>query len=318
MKSNIIEKQSTTSITLEVDPEIANWMVGEIPANRSQCSLYLDSGGGKAWLSLVDAGVYKTNTSYNKIEELIIETLKIETLDVNAFISFGPGDGGTDYKILSSLLEPIHYIPIDISNVLLLRSILKLRDIAHIPFGILGDFEEGFSFIRNKLEKEVNAPIIVSMIGNTLGNLDINENPLLANLAGFLKKGDYLVLHVSVYSQSWEFKSDYWVQKENHTSKMRQWIAQGISRKTNKEMEEVLRNYAELEITERIHSDIPNSRSINFSYRGDKILSIRRYDWASFIGWIKQNMDPFEIIREGYFIEGDRETGSACILLKRS
>lgn len=308
-----------TSINLEVDPEVAKSMLNQVPMTWNQRSLYLGIDGGNSWLSLVDAEEYRTSASVKKIQELIVDTVKIEKLTIKSFVSFGPGDGEMDKLLISEIKEHLHYVPVDISEGLLYKSIIKLSTESLITVGILGDFEEGFHFIRKRLESLINSdsPTIVSMIGNTLGNLDKYEKHLLTKLKNFLKKDDYLLLQVSTFDQNWKIENDFWYNKENHTKKMRRFFAKGLARKGGINEEYILQNYEKVRIDVSDRSNIPNTNSIDFTFEKKKILSIRRYDWISFKRWIKDKFVDFEIEREDDFIDKKYLVGSGCILLKK-
>ncbi|MBB5867876.1 putative SAM-dependent methyltransferase [Allocatelliglobosispora scoriae] len=121
------------------------------------------------------------------------------------YVSLGPGTGKKDRIVLETLVgrQPdLMYVPVDMS-VDMLKQCLDATDGLSpemLSFPINLDFSSIFSIAELRTvtaQLGGGAPILYSLLGNTLANFD-DDKELLRNLATLLRPQDRLVLEVAV------------------------------------------------------------------------------------------------------------------------
>lgn len=306
-------------IPIEADPEVAKTALDTpLPRNWNQRALYLGIDGARGWLSVVRKQDYLDASDKEKMRQQLLAVIK--GLKIQTFVSMGPGDAETDHEIvinLSGLNGQIIYLPVDISEGLIQVAFRKIRDHAFVPVGILGDFEERFRFISERLESRIESPALVGLLGNTLGNLDRFESTFLRQIENWLNPGDFVLLDVSIASINWTLESDIRSKPSDHFDEMRRFYVAGVSRQTGNPIGELLNNYQERVEYRRGISDVPNTQSIDLfdKLTQVKIVSLRRYHWESFINWLQENFN-FHIQLEQSCFFSDSQLGSGMVLLK--
>jgi hypothetical protein len=283
-------------VTLLADPSVVEHQIRDpLPAGWHLRDCYLGTEGARAWLKVVDDPTYETTEQDRSLRSLLLRA--VEGLDVRTFVSFGPGDANLDTQLAGQLRlrEPLlQYIPVDISDGLLLRAVTFMQKKARVPVGILGDFEEGFSFIQQALQRYTIQPLLLALLGNTLGNLDRLESNFLSNVRLMLKKGDYLLLDISLASANWRLDMDSRGQPARYGDGHRRFIANGVAKRHGQTVEAVVRNFSKwIHFSDRTHSDIPNSKGVNIEFRESSrsrrlVYEIRRYDWNSIRAWLER------------------------------
>jgi hypothetical protein len=181
--------------------DLYKYLKGSSPASWGQRALYVGTDGASSWLSMSELPEYQI--SFNKLVAGF-RKLVPPTRSVASVISLGPGDGATDVALLTSLrrLEsaPIQYVPIDISEGLLLSAMRHLDGNLpagfHMPFGVLGDFEYGWKTFSNLLPPPMDGSRLFSLLGNTASNLDSGLEQFFSAAWGNLEPGDYLLFDV--------------------------------------------------------------------------------------------------------------------------
>lgn len=306
-------------IPIEADPKISEKLLGKSLPGWHQRSLYLGTDGASGWLKLVEESAYLPSFDIDKIRKQILEA--VSNLQIKTFVSLGPGDAEIDREIAIKLKrnsEIPTYIPVDISDGLLQKAISVLHEHAHVPVGILSDFEERFSFITARLSGRTQKPLLIGLLGNTLGNLDRFEESLLRQIESWLPQGSYVLIDVSVVSTKWNFTNDFRTTASAHSDAQRRFYAYGLARQIGIPVEEFLPNYEQRFKIRKGRSDVPKTKAIEYfdGVTSKKILSIRRYDWAPFLNWIERNFN-FKIVYQKKFLFRGAEHGSGCVLLKK-
>lgn len=123
------------------------------------------------------------------------------------YVSIGPGTGEKDAQVLRHLASvaagPIVYIPVDISADLLRLSLdtsmqgidESAVDVLPIELDIAGEL--GLGGLKKVIELMTDGPVLLSLLGNTLGNFKEDDGMLarIADLVG--RKDDILLMEVA-------------------------------------------------------------------------------------------------------------------------
>jgi uncharacterized SAM-dependent methyltransferase len=123
------------------------------------------------------------------------------------YVSLGPGTGEKDRIILATLfphMPELRYMPVDMSTEMLQTSAREvsrdpgLDDLPILPVQLDFSLSESVTNFRRLLDVLIgDAPVLFSLLGNTLANFD-EESRLLADLtANLLRPNDRLLLEVA-------------------------------------------------------------------------------------------------------------------------
>jgi len=243
--------------------------------------MFCSDDAGRYWLS---------RTGGRAAPELFPELLgayrDLATLATGArsLISLGPGDGSADVELLRVLSgpdRPLEYVGMDINRVLLEHVLARTRTVARST-GIRMDFEGngGTEWIR-----AAPGPRLVSLLGNTLGNLDVDEYDFVAKVTGALDRGDCFLVSLACGRFSEQDIAD----RMNGLSGLRTLLANGLLSSgvvaTLDEGEKEVQDAARVEAGT---SDIPGCSALKVVHvpSGRRLLNVRRYDPASFSAWM--------------------------------
>jgi len=161
---------------------------------------YLTSDQAQAYLDLEDEKEYKeqvTNKELSLIDENIDEILKEIGGGPLNIIDLGCGDGKKVVKFIEKLKGRIktRYCPVDISGYMVTQAIdrikkLKAGEVVEFQWNI-SDFEniENITELLRQGEFKKN---LILLLGNTLGNFEINE--LLYEIRSSMKGNDLLII----------------------------------------------------------------------------------------------------------------------------
>jgi uncharacterized SAM-dependent methyltransferase len=161
---------------------------------------YLKPEQSQAYLDLEDSNEYRENVIQREIDlingnvEELLEKMKGENLNI---IDLGCGDG-KKAKIFVKHLKgkvKLRYCPVDISSYMVGKAIENVKEIdageiVEFQWNI-SDFEniENISILLRQGEFKKN---LFLLLGNTLGNFEINE--LLYEIRSSMKGGDFLLI----------------------------------------------------------------------------------------------------------------------------
>lgn len=311
-------------ILLIADNVIVDQLIKDpLPDDWHTRDCYFGAEGAKAWLGATGDTSYEPESQQRALRKILLRA--VDKIDVRTFVSFGPGDASQDEELVIRLRnnEPwLQYIPIDISDGLLHRAISRMKEQVRVPVGILGDFEERLGFITRTLRDYATPPLLLALLGNTLGNLDRFEERFLRGIRGIMRAGDCILLDISLAGPKWALSSDRRGHHAGYGEGYRRFIATGVSRRHGCSVESVFRNFEQ-----RIHfsapherSDIPNTNTIFITFREDGqasgrlVYSIRRYDWDTVCNWLEQTLNLKVEFSEKVFI--DDMIGDGVVLLK--
>jgi uncharacterized SAM-dependent methyltransferase len=162
---------------------------------------YLTPEQAQAFLDLEKDEGYQKNVIKKEIElinsniDLIIKKLGKNPINI---IDLGCGDGKKAFIFVQHLKEgklPLRYCPIDISNYMVEKALEKMKainagEVVEFQWNI-SDFEN-LENVANLLRKGRYKNNLFLLLGNTLGNFEINE--LMYEVRSSMKDGDYLLI----------------------------------------------------------------------------------------------------------------------------
>lgn len=310
-------------ISIVAHPGISFVCLNEpLPREWRQRALYI-RGGARRWLALAKDRDYISTETSRSINAMLLRAA--QHAEVHTIVSLGPGDGETDFEIVTHIKNrqpSLRYIPVDISDSLLQTAIRKVAEQVYVPIGILADFEEHLAFINRKIKQFGRGPILFSLLGNTLGNLDRFERAFVGTLRTMMRHSDMLLIDISLAGSEWSIGQDRRGVVDSYVGPNRTFIASAIARKTGESFEAI--DFAKrIRVSEAISdSDVPNSKTIKLIDKGvdgasgaGQVLSIRRYDWESVKMWFQQQ--GFDSIYDEK-IWADGVSGDGVLLLRRS
>ena len=161
---------------------------------------YLTPEQAQAFLDLEDEEEYKKTVTQQEVDLIndnideILDKFGNEPLNI---IDIGCGDGRKAAMLIEKFKgTKIRYCPIDISSYMVERAIKKVNKLSTVEEVVefqwnISDFEniENISILLRQGEYKKN---LFLLLGNTLGNFEINE--LLYEIRSSMKGGDFLLI----------------------------------------------------------------------------------------------------------------------------
>ncbi len=153
-----------------------------MPDEWASRALYVRDDGARNWLEVSRDPTYTLHDPdrYNLRANRLAAVAGRPTATM---LSLGPGDGLIDLAIVQALAAPpagLLYIPVEISLRLLQLTIATLHGHVARTVGVLGDFEAGGAFVGGVVAQHARQPLLLSLLGGTLGNLDHGEGAFFA------------------------------------------------------------------------------------------------------------------------------------------
>lgn len=249
------------------------------PPDWASRTLYIGQKGAQNWLSVR----YEPNYPLGGEDPYFLHKNRlaaVKNLVPATLVSLGPGDGMDDIEIVTELKtrQPdLHYIPVDISSGLLALALTNLQSHVDIPVGILCDFEGNQDFLAQVLDQYAQAPILFSLQGGTIGNLDLGEALFLARFKQLLQHGNHLLLDIPLAGASWTAESEPLLGGR---------LGQGDSQREgeNRRREFEKRLECSLEHDDQIGAKII---TIIDQLSERTILKFKRYEWPSLLRWLQ-------------------------------
>ncbi len=328
-QAEVSDQQEQQAFIIETDPYIVNIISGEkLPYNWHTRALFFGTEGARKWLAIARQPDYLTAKQKAEMRRQLASVVdKIKSQDgrsILTFVSLGPGSAEADRELvihLSRRRKSIQYIPVDISEGLLNYAAHALHSCAKVPFSILSDFEERADFIKERLMGRINTPALFSLLGNTLGNLDLYERTFLRQIQNeLMESGDYLLLEVAIITPEWELNKDIRYNLSRHTKEMQNFYAQGLARQIGEGSQSIVNAYPQRIMVREGQSDVEEATSVEYidSKTRTIIASLRRYDWSSFLSWLRQGEFDFDFVDESSFTFPEGEIGIGAVLLRKN
>lgn len=211
-------------------------------------------------------------------------------------VSLGPGGNDTDRRVFSPATpkerskDPLEYIPVDISSLLLQAALEQTDPGWSIPTAIHGDVEGGIDFLASALGDRMSRPggaTLVSALGNMFGNADLGERTLGRNLAHLLRPGDLLLISVAVGTFEQALADDL----PEALRDLEELLAAAISFIGPEPFDQALNALASRVVVQLKGSEIDDGTSLEYrdTVTGRALLTIRRYRPQSLISWFERS-----------------------------
>lgn len=208
------------------DPKLQNLQSNYCPPNWGCRLLFYSHVGVNEWLKLGIAKDYPGAIEKDPVVTMYEQCLsKIDTENIDSVVSLGPGDGRIDHKLMIRMNQNVpnlRYIPVDISETLLEKSSKIMLENStdqmsrnfEIPFMIWGDFEEGIDFIASTVRDQRKSAVLWSMLGNSLGTLDIPVEQFVLGLSRAASRGDLFFFSVATSYLKLDKQLELWEMKK--------------------------------------------------------------------------------------------------------
>jgi hypothetical protein len=282
----------------------ANRNRAAMPNDWHSRALYPGQTGCRNWLSVVhEAGYPLCDPNTYDLRDHRLAAVRGH--DVASLVSLGPGDGSADIDLMAGLRPRqteraadqgpgrLIYIPVEISQPLLELAISNLRPHANIPAGVLCDFEQGERILSTTLEAHAVRPILFSMLGGTIGNLDQGEQNFFSVMRRLMRGNDAFLLDLPLAGPAWSASVDPRLNPRGYSTAFRQFLGAAI--RTDRPPEHAGPRPAELPFEQwaslsHRHDEETAAEVITVTdhQTGRLVLTFRRYHWSGFLRWLRQ------------------------------
>ena len=212
------QQPQPADLTAVVDRDLLEFLRrNNFPTTWHQRLRYIGAQGAANWRAVSHSDSHMSRAARNSVIETYSKCIASGSgTSCRSLISLGPGDGLVDDAVVSSILsipranKRLSYIPIDISDGLLLESASRLSKTVSVPAAILADFEENTDYAISSAKKYSTGPRLYSLLGGTIGNLDVKtERTFIQSLARHMDPDDRLLLDCSIKNTGiWEAELD--------------------------------------------------------------------------------------------------------------
>jgi Predicted nucleotide-binding protein containing TIR-like domain/Histidine-specific methyltransferase, SAM-dependent len=284
---------------------------GSMPERWASRALYVTDAGAARWLRVVrDPDYHMGITDHLGIQSLYVNVIKkwipkAALRQLGLIVSLGPGDAHSERYILDELAtDPadrlFEWVPVDISHGLLSYAVSRLMPSQAIPMGIVGDYEDGLSFIFDQLipQGHLRPSMLITMCGLTFSNLDGLEGSFLSQLKARLEANDYILLDAPIKGERWSQESESSTDTTKYSPRLREFIGAGLADRLGVPEQGIVDSFCDrirVDVTDR--SDVPGTHSIAIVDSESKqlLLRRRRYDLDAFKDWLNQQ-DGLDVI----------------------
>ena len=279
-------------ITIISDPELIPVLAGDPPKNWLMRSFYFGVTGARAWLQISGDTRYQDDAANARLSARIRTLIEPSGGRFRTFVSLGPGDAGLDDQIASILRiydSEVAYVPVDISDGLLLNAARRVMQRVSVPVGLLADFEERLDFVFDQVAARTRGPYLYALLGNTFGNLDGSETRFVDGLRSRLRADDQLLLGVAVRK-----RGGAPVRADGMSAGAVEFYAHGAACHLGVMAAEIKANFVERVGFDEIEdgSEIPGTQTFKFFVRNgsDKIrcANLRRFDLEALGTWLER------------------------------
>jgi len=312
----------SNDIPIIADDEIEQIDRGQLlpPNNWNSRRLYIGHQGADNWLKVVHHSSYPLqgtdpfNLRQNRSDA-------IDNVSVATLVSLGPGDAHHDIEIVKQLKKKVPdllYFPIDLSKPLLISAIQTLKEHVKIPAGLMCDFEKLVVKVKNAISDLSQKPILYSMLGGTVGNLDLGESRFFTGIRDLMSKDDRLILDVPLAGPAWTPEEDPRFNKGEYTKEFKRFLAPGLNMENNLFNGTTIMTFVDNRIDCRIGNggNIPETKTVTIfdTVTNQVILKFCRYKWDSIVQWLTDN--GFEVIFNRCSIQSeDDKFGMGIVML---
>ena len=295
---NYPKKQSSERITVHASKKLISLLLQGGDKSWVSRSLYVGSRGAKSWAEVESDFKYSGTRDFVAVHRCINKLAeKHDLCSFDCIVSFGPGIGNLDKQIVPRLRgnQLVNYIPVDINGYLANYAADAVDSVSkhiHVPFCIVGDFEEGMSCISEIIHDHTGVGRAFMMLGGTFGNLERGEDTFLQGLIDCMSIEDIAILDIFTAAPKYSLSNDHLLPLSRQPISVRRYIARGIEMRRNIPVAKVAQNvnkYIEFkEISTDEASPIKNTRAFSFVCKetGQNLIYVRRYNFESFKSYL--------------------------------
>lgn len=257
----------------------------------SSRSLYMGARGARCWRDVEMDPKYRGQRGHEKVGHLISAMVSryAKARNVNTVVSFGPGVGTLDMKVLSQLPSKglKRYIPVDMNMYLMVLAAQNVDGAdsnTSVPYGICGDFDYGMSQITDVLQRYVSGNRLFLMLGGTFGNIESNEAVFLNGLRGAMRDADLFVLDTFIKDKSYTVNADGFRHLSKQSNTVRTFLDNGLFETERRS------GTSAIVVKTSVNSDIPDTEGLTLSTReGRALLNVRRYEMGALTRFLEQH-----------------------------
>ena len=289
--------QTLGDVPIYQDYELTRELLGsdDYPKDWTQRLVYIGPKGAKNWLNVVHGSDHAAKTVAHATRQAVKNAVNnIE--EVDTFISFGPGDGGLDKELITALsnrLGAITYIPVDINIDFTKTAIMEASPFAHVPFGIVADFEDRFKYVMETVGSYKNGCTVFSLLGYTLDNLDRAEDVFVTNVKNHMKTGDYLLLDLSVQGPQWSPDKEKVMNPPGYSPEYKRFFATSIARRLHECFHTVMSEFdTRIGCLPADRSKIGDSKVLLVVDNRSRLelFKFTRHNYKDFLEWLEKNL----------------------------
>ena len=171
------------------------------PAKRLQCKYFYDERGSLLFDEICELDEYYLTRTEQAIMDRHAPEMASQLGEGVMLIEFGSGSSTKTQVLLTNLINPSAYVPLDISEDHLLNTGEKLREefpeIEILP--VIADFTHGFELPRPKIKPSHAA---VYFPGSTIGNFETQQaKQILMNISGLLGPEGGLLIGIDLQKE---------------------------------------------------------------------------------------------------------------------
>jgi hypothetical protein len=265
------------------DPNLQNLPDNCLPPNWSHRLLFHSHVGANEWLDLGKAEGYYGADEKDPCVIMYKQCLcKIGTENIDLFVSLGPGDGRIDQQLVMRIkrnVPNLRYIAVDISETLLEKSSELMY--SNSACMILGDFEDGMDFIASIVRERRKSAVLWSMLGNSLGGLDIPVKQFMFGLSRAASRGDLFFFSVALSPLQLDKQLKLWEKKKRLAACI-------IAYRRGEISETVIMEYADRMRLRPTQTDDPASSAVEFydDQTGEVAFVLRCFDLDKLVEWL--------------------------------
>ena len=170
-------------------------------------ALYIGTESANMWDKIEGDDTYEINIdAIHNFLQTAIDNCAVDLRSIDNIISFGCGNGNTDYALITKVKEindAICYVPVDINAAMAFKSASYNSETVRIPFAIIDDFEKHNEHIKRIISgkvHEIGEDNLFAMLGVTFSNLEDRESSVLGKIKGWMGKNDYFIVDISLGS----------------------------------------------------------------------------------------------------------------------
>lgn len=333
---NNLAPTSPTIVPILIDKEVQGKALefGSIPTAWAGRALYVTDAGAARWLRMTRDPKYALGVTdplgvvpryIRSVREFMPPAIRKR---LSLIVSFGPGGAHNEQQLLDALAAEssdrlFEWIPVDISHGLLSHAVWRLMGSHAIPMGIVGDFEEGLSFIFQTMlgtdDTVVRPSMLVTMFGGTFANLDGLEGRFIGQLKARLEKDDYILLDAPIKLDQWSVETDPRADTSAYSKEMQEFIGAGLADRLGVPDQSILDAFGSrvrAACTET--SDVPGTTSIEIVDMESKqlLLRFRRYQLSELTRWLGEQ-EGLEVVNSLTTDAGAGDTVAVAVILLR-